>query len=166
MRGVRSESASYACYLPECSRAGQGHFCVHDCFSVPFIRLSVSRHASGLLRCVSSALCRITLFFRGILRSFVCLVASFAAEVEPSNGAQSEVLIGDWCGSSCGSAVSRPVLASMPIMCTLHRPLSTGGHVQMASACLFPFLHQNSMHLALSGSASAIGRAGWGDGWR
>ena len=56
VRGVRSESASYACYLPECSRAGQGHFCVHNCFSVPFIRLSVSRHACGLLRCVSSAL--------------------------------------------------------------------------------------------------------------
>ena len=55
-RGVRSESALYARYLPGCSRAGQGLFCVHDSFSVPFIRLSVSRHASGLLRCVSSAL--------------------------------------------------------------------------------------------------------------
>ena len=56
VRGVRSESASYACYLPECSRAGQGLFCVHDSISVLFIRLRVSRHASGLLRCVSSAL--------------------------------------------------------------------------------------------------------------
>ena len=88
--------------------------------------------------------------------------ASFAAEVEPSNGAQSEVLIGHWRGSSCGSAVSRPVLASMPIMCTLLRPLSTGGHVQMASACLFPYLQQKSMCLALFGSASVIGRAGCG----
>ena len=36
----------------------------------------------------------------------------------------------------------------------------------MATAGLFPFLHQKSMYLALSGSASAIGRAGWEDGWR
>ena len=56
VRGVRSESASYACYLPECLRAGQNLLCVHDNFSVPLIRLSVSRHACGLLRCVSSAL--------------------------------------------------------------------------------------------------------------
>ena len=55
-RGVRSESALYARYLPRCSRAGQGLFCVHGSFSVPFIRLSVSRHSSGLLRCVSFAL--------------------------------------------------------------------------------------------------------------
>ena len=36
----------------------------------------------------------------------------------------------------------------------------------MATAGLFPLLHQKSMYLALSGSASAIGRAGWEDGWR
>ena len=41
--------------LNECSRAGQG-LSVHCCMGVPFIRLSVSRHASGLFRCVSSAL--------------------------------------------------------------------------------------------------------------
>ena len=56
VRGVRFESALYARYLPGCLRAGHGLFCVHDSVNVPFICLSVSRHASGLLRCVSSAL--------------------------------------------------------------------------------------------------------------
>ena len=56
VRGVRFESALYARYLPGCLRAGHGLFCVHDSVNVPFIRLSVSRRASGLLRCVSSAL--------------------------------------------------------------------------------------------------------------
>ena len=56
VRGVLSESASYACYLlNECSRASQG-LSVHCCIGVPRIRLSVSRHASGFLRCVSSSL--------------------------------------------------------------------------------------------------------------
>ena len=41
--------------LNECSRAGQG-LSVHCCIGVPRIRLSVSRHASGFLRCVSSSL--------------------------------------------------------------------------------------------------------------
>ena len=56
VRSVRFESALYARYLPGCLRAGHGLFCVHDSVNVPFIRLSVSRRASGLLRCVSSAL--------------------------------------------------------------------------------------------------------------
>ena len=60
VRGVRSESALYACYLPECSRAGA----LQGPLSVPYLLYRraahpsqrFSRHASGLLRCVSSAL--------------------------------------------------------------------------------------------------------------
>ena len=131
VRGVRFESALYARYLPGCLRAGHGLFCVHDSVNVPFIRLSVSRRASGLLRCVSSAL-----HFSSVGAS---VHSSVSARAVPAKLSLQEGTIRG-ANLACGlaplavSAVSRPVLASMPIMCTALRPLSTGGHVQMESA--------------------------------
>ena len=158
MRGVRSESASYACYLPECSRAGQGHFCVHNCFSVPFIRLSVSRHACGLLRCVSSAL-----LFSSVGAS---VHSSVSARAVPAKLSLQEGTIRGAnlaCGLAPLAVPRSPGLSLRPCRscATLSGLFRLGDTFRWQLHACFHFCSKKSMHLALSGSGSAIGRAGW-----